>query len=195
MKTYLLILALFFSLTSYSQDANIIEKSFNEMKRNTKVDNTDSTCFKLMQKMYDEVLQNNNSGFTKLTINEIKKYQSAKKSKNTYLFSALMFYQEVIGKSLELNSVNPALQRDVVNYLEKESISLYNKIPNIVYVYKVETLNLLNDKTELKKYIDEGLKHYPNSIPLKYYSYVFLKDETYKEELLKLNKVHWLVQM
>ncbi len=76
MKTYLLIVALFLSLTSFSQDANVIEKTFNEMKRNTKVDNTDSTCFKLMQKMYDEVLQNNNSGFTKPTINEIKKYQT-----------------------------------------------------------------------------------------------------------------------
>ena len=106
-----------------------------------------------------------------------------------------MFYQEVITKSAEEKKIKPELQRDLINYLEKEFLYVYNKVPTIVYVYKVETLNLFKDKTELKKYIDEGLKNYPNSIPLKYYSYKYLNEQTYKEDLMKLNKKHWLINI
>lgn len=195
MKNYLIIIITFFSSVVYSQDKNIIEKTFNEIKRNSKVDKKDSTCYNLMQKMYDEILQGENSEFKESTINEIKNYQNSRKSKNSYLFSALMFYQDVITKSANEKIIKPELQRDIINYLEKENIEIYNKIPTIIYVYKVETLKLFDDKTEMKKYIDEGLKNYPNSIPLKYYSYKYLNEQTYKEELLKINKKHWLINM
>ncbi|WP_409207322.1 hypothetical protein [Flavobacterium sp.] len=145
--------------------------------------------------MYDEVLQNKISEFKKSTIEEINEFQKSRKSKNTYLFTALMFYQEIMTKSAEQKVVKPELQRDVVNYLEKEFLSVYNKMPTIIYVYKVETLKLFEDEAELKKYIDEGLKNYPNSIPLMYYSYKYLNEQTYKEELLKINKKHWLINI
>ena len=106
-----------------------------------------------------------------------------------------MFYQEIITKSAEQKALKPELQRDIVNYLEKEFLNVYNKMPTIIYVYKVETLKLFEDKAELKKYIDEGLKNYPNSIPLKYFSYKYLNEQTYKEELMILNKKHWLVNI
>ena len=56
-----------------------------------------------------------------------------------------MFYQEVITKSAEQKISKPELQRDIINYLEKEFLEVYNKIPAIIYVYKVETLNLFDD--------------------------------------------------
>jgi hypothetical protein len=195
MKKYIIIFSIFLTSTIYSQTKNIIERTFDDIKNNSKVDKKDSTCYRLMQKMYDEVLQNENSEFKESTIKEINQYQNSRKSKNTYLFSALMFYQEIITKSAKEKVVKPELQRDIINYLEKENIEIYNKIPIIIYVYKVETLNLFDDKSEVKKYIDEGLINYPNSIPLKYYSYKYLNEQTYKEELMKINKKHWLVNI
>ncbi|MDI9311979.1 MAG: hypothetical protein QM535_17330 [Limnohabitans sp.] len=196
MNKYIVILSLFLTSTIFAQTKkNIIEETFDKIKSNTKIDKNDSTCFNLTQKMYDEVLQNEISEFQKSTIEEINEFQKSRKSKNTYLFTALMFYQEIITKSAEQKVVKPELQRDIINYLEKEFLYVYNRIPTIIYVYKVETLNLLEDKTELKKYIDEGLKNYPNSIPLKYYSYKFLNVQTYKEDLMKLNKKHWLINI
>lgn len=195
-KQILFLLFTFLTLTTFAQTKkNIIEETFDNIKNKSKVDKSDSTCLKLMQKMYDEALQNEISELSNSTIDEIKNFENSRKSKNTYLFSALMFYQEVITKSAEEKKIKPELQRDLINYLEKEFLYVYNKVPTIVYVYKVETLNLFKDNTELKKYIDEGLKNYPNSIPLKYYSYKYLNEQTYKEDLMKLNKKHWLINI
>ncbi|WP_445720492.1 hypothetical protein [Flavobacterium sp.] len=196
MNKYIVIISLFLTSIIFAQtEKNIVEKTFDNIKSKTKIDKLDSTCFNLTQKMYDEVLQNEISEFKKSTIEEINEFQKNRKSKNTYLFTALMFYQEIVTKSAEQKVVKPELQRDIVNYLEKEFLYVYNKIPTIIYVYKVETLNLFEDKTELKKYINEGLKNYPNSIPLKYYSYKYLNEQTYKEDLMKLNKKHWLIYL
>lgn len=196
MNKYIVIVTLFLTSTIFAQTKkNIIEETFDNIKSKTKIEKSDSTCFNLTQKMYDEVLQSEFSEFKKSTIEEINEFKKSRKSKNTYLFTALMFYQEIITISAEKKKVKPELQRDIVNYLEKEFLFVYNKIPTIIYVYKVETLNLLEDKTELKKYIDEGLKNYPNSIPLKFYSYKFLNEQTYKEDLMKLNKKHWLINI
>lgn len=196
MKKYIILIFVFLITTIFAQNKkNIIEETFDKIKKDTKIDKTDSTCYNLTQKMYEEILQNDTSKFQKSTIEEIKNFQSNRKAKNTYLFTTLMFYQDVITKSAEQKIVKPELQRDIINYLEKEFLEVYNKIPAIIYVYKVETLNLLNNKSELKKYIDEGLKNYPNSIPLRFYSYKFLNDLTYKEELIKKNKIHWLINI
>lgn len=196
MRVYLFLISLFLTSTVFAQTKkNIVEETFDKVKNNSKVDKSDSTCFNLAQKMYDEVLQNDVSEFKKSTLKEIIEYQKNKKSKNTYLFSVLLFYQDVITTSSEQKASKPELQRDIINYLEKEFLDIYNKIPVLVYVYKVETLHLFDNKLELKKYIDEGLNNYPNSIPLKYYSYKYLNEQTYKEELMKINKKHWLVNI
>ncbi len=197
MKNQILFITItLFTLTTFAQTKkNIIEETFDRIKDNTKVDKSDLTCFNLTQKMYDEALQNEISQLKKSTIEEINEFQKSRKSKNTYLFSVLMFYQDVITKSADEKVLRAELQRDIVNYLEKEFLYVYNKLPTIIYIYKVETLNLFEDKTELKKYIDEGLEKYPNSIPLKYYSFKYLNEQTYKEELMKINKKHWLVNI
>ena len=196
MNKYIILISFFLTSTIFAQNKkNIIEETFDKIKNDTKFDKKDLTCYNLTQKMYNEVLQNDISELQKSTIEEIKNYQSNRKSKNTYLFTTLMFYQEVISKSAEQKISKPKLQRDIINYLEKEFLEVYNNIPAIIYVYKVETLNLFNDKSELKKYIDEGLKNYPNSIPLKYYSYKYLNELTYKEELMRINKIHWLLNI
>ena len=186
---------LFFTISSQSQSNNIVKETFDKLKQKTKVDKKDTICFHLMQNLYDDVLQNEKSEIQEITIKKIKEYQENKKSKNLHLFFAFLFYQDCVTKSTESKVVKPELQRDIINYLESEYLEIYNKIPKIIYVYKVETLNLFENKTEIKKYIDEGLKYYPESIPLKYYSYTILGEQTYKDELLKINKKHWLVNL
>lgn len=196
MHKYFFLVALFVASTIFAQiKKNLVEETFDNIKSNTIVDKSDSTCFNLTQKMYYEILQNEISEFQKNTIEEISEFQKNNKSENTYLFTTLMFYQEVITKSAAQKVLKPELQRDIINYLEREFLYVYNKIPAIIYVYKVETLNLFDDKVELKKYIDKGLQNYPNSVPLKFYSYQYLNEQTYKEELMKINKKHWLVNI
>lgn len=196
MNKYIILISLFLTSINFAQTKkNAVEKAFDKVKKSTKIDKTDFTCYNLTQKMYDEVLQNEISELKNSTMVEIVKYQNNRKSKNTYLFSTLMFYQEVILESAKEKTIRPELLKDLINYLEKEFLEVYNKLPAIIYVYKVETLSYFDEKSELKKYIDEGLKHYPNSIPLKYYSYKYLNDLTYKEELMRVNKIHWLVNI
>lgn len=136
MRVYLFLISLFLTSTVFAQTKkNIVEETFDKVKNNSKVDKSDSTCFNLAQKMYDEVLQNDISELKKSTLKEIIEYKKNKKSKNTYLFSVLLFYQDVITTSSEQKASKPELQRDIINYLEKEFLDIYNKIPVLVYVY------------------------------------------------------------
>jgi len=92
MKKQFLLLLTILTLTTFAQTKkNIVEETFDNIKNNTKVDKTDSTCFNITQKMYEEVLQNEISEFKKSTIEEISKFKKSRKSKNTYLFTALIF--------------------------------------------------------------------------------------------------------
>ena len=93
MNKYIILISFFLTSTIFAQNKkNIIEETFDKIKNDTKVDKTDLTCYNLTQKMYDEILQNDISEFKKSTIEEIKNYQSSRKSKNIYLFTTLMFY-------------------------------------------------------------------------------------------------------
>ena len=164
-KQILFLLFTFLTLTTFAQTKkNIIEETFDNIKNNSKVDKSDSTCLKLTQKMYEEALQNEISELSNSTIDEIKKFENSRKSKNTYLFSALMFYQEVITKSAKEKKLKPELQRDLINYLEKEFLYVYNKVPTIVYVYKVNkdtarnTVVNIIDRINNLALIKEGVK-------------------------------------
>ena len=64
MSKYIFVVSLFLTSTIFAQTKkNIIEETFDNIKSKTKVDKSDSTCFNLTQKMYDEVLQNEISEF------------------------------------------------------------------------------------------------------------------------------------
>ena len=89
-KQILFLLFTFLTLTTFAQTKkNIIEETFDNIKNKSKVDKSDSTCLKLTQKMYDEALQNEISELSNSTIDEIKKFENSRKSKNTYLFLIL----------------------------------------------------------------------------------------------------------
>lgn len=81
-----------------------------------------------------------------------------------------------------------------MNILENETKDIFGKIPAIIYIYKAEALESGHRKDESQNIIIQGLKEYPDSIPLKVYSYLNTKDNTIKDDLIKNHSKHWMVQ-
>jgi hypothetical protein len=64
----------------------------------------------------------------------------------------------------------------------------------IIYIYKYEALDSGNKKDEAKAAALQGLKEYPDSVPLKVYTYLTTKDDKIKNDLIKNHPNHWMVK-
>ena len=81
-----------------------------------------------------------------------------------------------------------------MHLLESETKEVYGKLPAIIYIFKAEALDSGSKKEEAQITVVNGLKEYPDSIPLKVYSYLNTKDETLRQDLIKNHPRHWMVQ-
>ncbi|MEF9480075.1 hypothetical protein OWR28_22280 [Chryseobacterium sp. 1B4] len=81
-----------------------------------------------------------------------------------------------------------------MNLLESETKEVYGKVPAIIYIFKAEALDSGSKKEEAKITVANGLKEYPDSIPLKVYSYLNTQDEALRQDLIQNHPNHWMVQ-
>ena len=70
---------------------------------------------------------------------------------------------------------------------------IWERVRAIIYIYGYEALENDNKIEESAKMISEGLKEYPDSVPLKVYQYLKTKDQLLKEDLIKNHANHWMV--
>ncbi|UKB84166.1 hypothetical protein LF887_00520 [Chryseobacterium sp. MEBOG06] len=195
MKNLILAIFLCFSLTAFAQSSLQIKETFQKIKSQSSIDSNDQTVYDLMDEFYQKSLQADDDEITPETIHKIEKAASDPNTKNLHLLFLFLMYQQHISQTVMAGkAANPEFQMETMNLLENETKNVYGKIPAIIYIYKAEALDSGQKKEEAKITVANGLKEYPDSIPLKVYSYLNTKDEVLKKDLIKNHANHWMVQ-
>ncbi|MCS3867703.1 hypothetical protein J3D55_000619 [Chryseobacterium ginsenosidimutans] len=195
MKKLVLLFLFFLGIHAFSQTAAAAKEVFEKIKKESQIDGNDKTIYNLLDEFYDKNLQAENDEMTPETIERIQKLASDSTTKNIHILILFLMYQQHISQTAAVGKKpNPDFQIATMKLLEDETKSVYGKIPAIVYIYKYEALDSGEKKDEAKAVAIQGLKEYPDSVPLKVYSYMTTKDESIKNDLIKNHPNHWMVK-
>jgi len=195
MKKLILPLFFFFGILTFSQTAAAAKEVFEKIKKESKIDGNDKTIYNLLDEFYDKNLQAENDEMTSETVEKIQKLASDPNTKNLHVLMLFLMYQQHISQTAAAGKkTNPEFQIETMRLLENETKEIYGKIPAIIYIYTYEALDSGNKRDEAKAAAIQGLKEYPDSVPLKIYSYLNTKDEALKNDLIKNHSNHWMVK-
>lgn len=192
-----LIVLFFFLLGSYafSQTAAAAKEVFEKIKKEAVTDGSDTTVYNVLDEFYAQNLQADNDEITPETVEKIQRLASDPHTKNLHLLLLFLMYQQHISQtSAAGRKPNPDFQTETAKLLEDETRTIYGKVPAIIYVYRYEALDGAGKKDEAMAIAAQGLKEYPDSIPLKVYAYLATKDENLKNDLIKNHSGHWMVK-
>ncbi|UMQ40376.1 hypothetical protein MKS83_13315 [Chryseobacterium sp. Y16C] len=194
MKKFVLIFFIMINLSLYAQKASI-KDIYPDLKKKSQIDKSDKTIYNLLTTFYEKNLQADQEEMTPEDIQQIEKLVSDPNTKNLHILMLFLMYQQHISKTAAVGKKPDAdFQIETMNILENETKDIFGKIPAIIYIYKAEALESGHRKDESQNTIIQGLKEYPDSIPLKVYSYLNTKDNTIKDDLIKNHSRHWMVQ-
>jgi hypothetical protein len=195
MKKLVLLFLFFFGINAFSQTAAAAKEVFEKIKKESQIDGNDKTIYNLLNEFYDKNLQAENDEMTSETVEKIQKLASDSTTKNLHILILFLMYQQHISQTAAVGKkTNPDFQIATAKLLEDETRSIYGKLPAIIYIYKYEALDSGEKKEEAKAVAIQGLKEYPDSVPLKVYSYMTTKDESIKNDLNKNHPNHWMVK-
>ncbi|WP_294302577.1 hypothetical protein [uncultured Chryseobacterium sp.] len=195
MKKLFLLFLLFTGLNIYAQTAAAAKEVFEKIKKESKIDGSDKTVYNLLDEFYAKTLQAENDELTEETIERTQKLVSDQDTKNLHILMLFLMYQQHISQTAAVGKASDAeFQVATMRLLEDEMKNVYGKVPAIVYIYKYEALENGNKKEEAKAAALQGLKEYPDSVPLKVYVYLSTNSETEKNDLLKNHFNHWMVK-
>ncbi|PQA94500.1 hypothetical protein B0A69_08520 [Chryseobacterium shigense] len=192
-----LILAFFFciSLSTFAQSGAQVKDLFQKIKEQAKIDKNDRAVYEVLDEFYNKNLQAENDEMTPEMVQRIEKMASDPNTKNLHILMLFLMYQQHISRtSMAGKAPDTEFQIETMNILENETREVYGKVPAIIYIYKAESLDAAGKKNEAKLVLDQGLKEYPDSVPLKVYRYLNTKDEALKNDLVKNHPNHWMVQ-
>ena len=194
----LLLISLFSCLfmCTQAQDKLDIIKSLQELKNKSHIDGEDSTMLKLYHELYFNSLQKDVFSLDPELLNRIQSLIKGPRTKNVHLLVSLLKYQDAIRLREEGKiKFDQEMQLAMINFMDQEFLEIYNQTPALVYIYKTETLEMNGQSPELLENIEQGLKAFPDCIPLKLYLYNNYKNEALKKELLQNHAAHWLVKL
>lgn len=195
MKKLVLLLFFFFGIYAFSQTAAAAKEVFEKIKKESKIDGNDKTIYNLLDEFYDKNLQAENDEMTSETVEKIQRVASDPNTKNLHVLILFLMYQQHISQTAMVGKKpNPEFQIETMRLLENETKEIYGKVPVIIYIYKYEALDSGNKKDEAKAAALQGLKEYPDSVPLKVYSFLNTKDDKIKNDLIKNHPNHWMVK-
>lgn len=195
MKKLFLLFLLFIGLNIPAQTAAAAKEVFEKIKKESKIDGSDKTVYNLLDEFYTKTLQAENDELNTETIEKTQKLVSDPDTKNLHILMLFLMYQQHISQTAAVRKTPDAgFQMATMKLLEDELRNIYGKVPAIVYIYKYEALESGNKKEEAKAAALQGLKEYPDSIPLKMYVYLSTNDEAIKNDLLKNHANHWMVK-
>ncbi|WP_123906549.1 hypothetical protein [Chryseobacterium sp. MYb7] len=195
MKKLILATLLCLSVSIFAQSGNSMASVLQKIKSQSKIDSNDKVVYDLMDEFYQKNLQADNDEVTPELTHRIQKAVSDPNTKNIHLLYLLLMYQQHISQTVaEGKNPNPVFQIETMHLLESETKEVYGKLPAIIYIFKAEALDSGQQKDEAKLTVANGLKEYPDSIPLKVYSYLNTKDEALRQDLIKNHPQHWMVQ-
>jgi len=195
MKNFVLIFFVFINLSLFAQNNPSIKDIYPEIKKQSQIDKSDKTIYNLLTTFYEKNLQADQEEMTPEDIQQIEKLVSDPNTKNLHVLMLFLMYQQHISKTAAVGKKPDSdFQIETMNILENETKEIFGKVPAIIYIYKAEALESGNRREESQNTITQGLKEYPDSIPLKVYSYLNTKDSTLKNDLIKNHSKHWMVQ-
>jgi hypothetical protein len=195
MKKLILIFFLFINLSLFAQNQRSIKDIFQELKQQSKIDTSDKTVYNLMTQFYEKSLQAEQDEMAPEDIQQIERLISDPNTKNLHILMLFLMYQKHISQTAAIGKASdPDFQIEAMNILESETKEVFGKIPTIVYIYKAEALESGNRKEEAKNVVTQGLKEYPDSVPLKVYHYLNTNNATIKNDLIKNHPNHWMVK-
>jgi hypothetical protein len=194
MKNLSLII-LFISFNLFSQQNEAYKNYINQLKTESKIDSEDKTVYDLLDEFYNHGLQSEAGELSSEIPKKIEQLYHDNKTKNRHLLLMFMAYQDHITKTAAVGKKpNSNFQVDLMNDLENEFQSIFNKIPAIVYIYKAEAFISNGQPAESLKTIESGLTVYPDSVPLKVYKYLDTKNDDIKNDLIVNHAEHWMVK-
>jgi hypothetical protein len=195
MKKLFFLLLVFTGLNISAQTAVAAKEVFEKIKKESKIDGNDKTIYHLLDAFYDETLQAENGEMTEGIIAKTQKLAADPDTKNLHILMLFLMYQQHISQTAAVGKKpNAGFQMATINLLKDELRSIYGKIPAIIYVYQYEALESMSKKEEAGAAAAEGLKEYPDSVPLKVYTYLSTNNEAIKNDLLKNHANHWMVK-
>lgn len=195
MKKIILFLFLIFTVNSFSQQSEEYTKFIEEIKRDSKSDKNDKTVFDLLNNFYEQVLQSDNGELNQNTLHMIEELYADPNAKNLQILSMFLTYQQLISESFGAGTEpDTTLQLNLLNDLESELEKVYGKVPVIVKIYKAEALNSAGQSQKYSELLKQSLIDFPDSVPLKVYSYLDTKDEKLKLNLINEHSNHWMVK-
>ncbi len=195
MKKLILGTLLCLSVTIFAQSGNSMASILQKIKSQSKIDTQDKTVYDLMDEFYQKNLQADNDEMTPEFTHKLQKAVSDSNTKNIHLLYLFLMYQQHISQAVaEGKKPNPVFQIETMNLLESETKEVYGKLPAIIYIFKAEALDSGSKKEEAQMTVASGLKEYPDSVPLKVYSYLNTKDENLRKDLTQNHPNHWMVQ-
>jgi hypothetical protein len=186
------IIILFLTFNVFAQPN---ESRINRLRTETIIDNQDKAVFDLLEEFYTQGLQSELGELSPNMQKKINKLYQNKNTKNRHLLLMFMAYQDHISQTVAVGKrPNTRFQVELTTDLAYEFKNIFNKIPAIIYIYKFEAFDTSGQNEEAAKIIDEGLKDYPDSVPLKVYKFLSSKDETIKTDLITNHPNHWMVK-
>ncbi|GEN72122.1 hypothetical protein [Chryseobacterium lathyri] len=194
MKKLMLIVIFCISLNTFAQSGNQVKDIFLKIKQESKIDRNDKAVYDLLDEFYTKSLQAENDEMTPETVQKIEKMASNPDTKNLHILLLFLMYQQHLSRtSMVGKTPDTEFQIEAIKLLENETKDIYGKIPAIIYIYKFEALDGGGKKEDAKVTVDQGLKEYPDSVPLKVYRYLNTKDEVLRNDLVKNHPNHWMV--
>ncbi|SHE67102.1 hypothetical protein [Chryseobacterium takakiae] len=195
MKKIAFLMLLLSGIHAFSQTAAAAKEVFEKIKKETAIDSDDRSVYNILDEFYEKNLQAENDEMTRETIEKFQKLASDPSTKNIHILMLFLMYQQHISQTAMVGKQpNPEFQVEATRLLEEETQMIYKKTPAIIYIYKYEALDSANKAEEAKATAIQGLKEYPDSVPLKIYTYLTTKDETLKSDLLNKHSNHWMVK-
>lgn len=195
MKKLALLLFLFINLSLFAQSKESVQDIYQELKQQSKIDKSDKTVYNLLSDFYEKSLQADEEIITSEDIQQIEKLLSDPNTKNLHILTLFLMYQQHISQTAAVGKESdPNFQIEIMNILESETKDVFGKIPAIIYIYKAEALESGKRNEDSQNTVAQGLKEYPDSIPLKVYSYLNTHDNILKNDLVKNHSKHWMVQ-
>ncbi|MGK6342371.1 hypothetical protein ACMGDK_09040 [Chryseobacterium sp. DT-3] len=191
-----LILTIFFciGLNTFAQSGNQVKEIFLKIKQESKIDRNDKAVYDILDEFYTKSLQAENDEMTPETVQRIEKLASNPETKNLHILLLFLMYQQHLSRTSMIGKKpDTEFQIEAMKLLESETFDIYGKVPAIIYIYKAEALDGAGKKENAKVAVNQGLKEYPDSVPLKVYSYLNTKDEVLRNNLVKNHPNHWMV--
>lgn len=170
-----------------------IQQKVDSLRKTTIIDGNDKTGYQVFDDLFEEMLQADTINQQMPSIKKVGELLRDEKSRNSHLIKLFFGYQNYISNPQAKN--NSKFQVDLIEALNMEVNEIYGKLPVILYIYQAEAYNADKRYKEAETLVDNAREIYPNAIPLKVYQAMAKKDESLKQEVIKANPNHWMVQL